>query len=396
MFYPRNSHQKLTNKPKILLLVLLGTLLTQLGIDLYLPAMPAMASALQASHRQIQLSLTAYMLGYGLAQLAFGYIADRWGRRPALLIGYLLFFIASLAIVQWQAIAWFLLFRLIQGLGTAATSVVLRCTARDLFSGKQLSKALSYISAIWAFVPIAAPIIGAYLLHFFGWLANFQLLLLLSGLILLLTWKLLPETQQTKPQTNNIFITMLFHHARKFAFWRSSLAALSCSALIFAYLTASPFLLQVHYGLSAIQFAWIAFALACCSLLGALLNNYLLPRLTETRLIAIGLSLIIMASLSFLYLSYLPWHSLAMMLLPLALLFIGDGICYPNLAAIAFRQFDRFAGIGAAMFGSLMAAGVAFVSLIVAHLDVGYPHFLAWLLLLLTVILTVTSRGKRQ
>lgn len=178
-------------------ILLLGALAATapLAIDMYLPALPAMAADLNRPNSHIQQTLTLFMLGYALCQLIYGPLSDRFGRRPVILFGMLLFSAASLACTLAQSLDQLLAARIIQALGGGAASVVVTALVRDLYRGEAAARVMSLVVMSMTLAPLLAPMVGGQILQMFGWRAIFMLLTLLGLLLTLQVWLRLPETR---------------------------------------------------------------------------------------------------------------------------------------------------------------------------------------------------------
>jgi DHA1 family bicyclomycin/chloramphenicol resistance-like MFS transporter len=178
---------------------LLGALvaLAPLTMDIYLVSMPSMTTALGASAEQVQLTLSVYMFGWGLAQLVVGPASDRWGRRPVLLWGLALFVLASVACALAQDVRMLIAARFFQAVGVAAAFVVPRAVVRDLHAAERAGQMLSIMGMILSVAPIVAPLIGAHLHVWLGWQASFVFVAVYATAALAYSAARLPETLRT-------------------------------------------------------------------------------------------------------------------------------------------------------------------------------------------------------
>src|SRR5690554_7932065 len=160
---------------------------------MYLPAMPAMAEALNTGPDQIQLTLSFYMAGFALAQLFCGPLADRFGRKPIMVGGFSLFLAASLLCALAPSIEWLLAGRFLQALGGAAGPVLARAAVRDIHGPIEAGRILAYMASTMALAPALAPVMGAGLLLLFGWESVFVVLALYAAVMLAVLVLLLPE-----------------------------------------------------------------------------------------------------------------------------------------------------------------------------------------------------------
>jgi len=161
--------------PLPLLLALL-TALSPLAIDMYLPAMEAMAGDLQTSIHLVELSVSSYLLGFALGQLGGGPLSDRYGRRPLIITGLVLFALSSAALMLTTSLEALLALRFLQAIGGGLATVNSSAIVRDRFQGADVAKTLSLVSMIMMLAPLVAPMLGALTLSFAGWRTIFQTL----------------------------------------------------------------------------------------------------------------------------------------------------------------------------------------------------------------------------
>ncbi len=190
--------------PRPALLVALVTAMIAMGsgsMDVYLPSLPSIARDLAAEPGQVQLTLGVFVLGYSFANLVYGPVADRFGRRPALLWGLTLYLAASLACVFADSIGQLIALRFVQALGACAGPVVGRATVRDLYGTQGAARMYSYIGMALTLSPVLAPIVGGFLEAHFGWRSNFVFMTGYGALVLGATGLLLHETNPTPDRT---------------------------------------------------------------------------------------------------------------------------------------------------------------------------------------------------
>src|SRR5699024_8551233 len=167
-----------TTTRNVELIILLGLLaaIGPLSIDTYLPSMPAIAAELGATSSLVQQSVSAYFIGLAAGQLICGPCSDRYGRRPVLFVGLGLYLAATLACVLAPTIGILIAGRTLQGLGAAATPAAGRAVIRDIWSGDQAARAMSFVMMVMAFAPLIAPMLGGQIFAWFGWRAIFWLM----------------------------------------------------------------------------------------------------------------------------------------------------------------------------------------------------------------------------
>lgn len=165
-----------------------------LAIDFYLPAFPAMAAAFGTDEKHVQLTLAAYFLGLSIGQLAYGPVADRFGRRMPLLVGVGLFTLASLVCAFAPSLEWLIAARFLQALGGCAGMVISRAVVSDKCDAVGSAKVFSQLMLVMGLAPILAPMLGGLLVNLYGWQSIFIALTVFSALSALAVAVGLPES----------------------------------------------------------------------------------------------------------------------------------------------------------------------------------------------------------
>ncbi|WP_346286751.1 multidrug effflux MFS transporter [Zoogloea sp.] len=266
------------------LVLLLGALVAfgPLSIDLYLPALPAIARGLDATMEAVQLTITVFLAGFSLGMLFYGPLSDRYGRRRVLLGGIGLFVLASLACTLAQAVEQLLLARFLQALGGGAASVLARAVVRDVYAETEAIRKLSLMAMVTAVAPLLAPLLGSVLLDLCGWRGTFAALLAWGGLSLLVVGYRLPETL---PASRRGGLSLGSAFAAYGRLLRDPLAlglllagGMSFAAM-FAYITGGPF-----YFIALHRFSPLAFSLVFAgNAIGIFCANFLNSRLVRSR-----------------------------------------------------------------------------------------------------------------
>lgn len=334
--------------------LILGTLSATgpLSIDLYLPALPQMMRQFQTSASLIQLSLTACLLGLAFGQLIAGPLSDHYGRKKPLLAGFLVFGLASFLIALTHSITMLIVMRFIQGLAGASGQVLSRAVARDLFSGHALTNFYAILNAVNGVFPIIAPIIGGYMIQFVPWEAVFILLgiigLVLSGLIVIG----IPETlAPEKRLTGSLFTTFKsFGSLVKLpGFMRNILVTGLIYGCLFSYISASTFIYQQLFHLSAQTFSLIYAMNGLGIVIGSGLPSRV-NRLSEVAQMKIGMVLVLLDSLTLLVGSWLHFPLVAVALLLWCLVLV-IGMLLTLTTSIIMNQTPQNAGSASALVG---------------------------------------------
>lgn len=225
--------------------------------DMYLPSLPAMTQYFAAPVSTVQLGLTFSMLGLATGQIIFGPLSDKYGRRPPLLGSMGLYLVATLGCIFAPNIYFFVALRLAQGIAAAGGIVISRSIATDKFKGKNLAKALAIVGAINGIAPVAAPVTGGLVLGITGWRGVFVVLFILGLLLTGACWHFkesLSRTKRSKEKLSKTFrlFKPLFNNR---IFLCYSLQMAFALGILFAYISASPFIIQQHYGYSPLAFS---------------------------------------------------------------------------------------------------------------------------------------------
>jgi DHA1 family bicyclomycin/chloramphenicol resistance-like MFS transporter len=344
-------------KPDTLALTMLLGLLTALGplsTDMYLPSLPTIASALQTSTAAVQLTLSVFLIGFAAGQVIYGPLADRHGRKPPLIAGLVLFTAASIGCAVAPTIEILVAMRFLQALGASGPIVLARTVVRDLYEGPRAGRELSRMGTIMGFVPAAAPVLGGVMHTVFGWQSTFLFCALFGLIAIAVVVTKLPETIRSRSQEALSLVGIL----RGFAVLTRHRGFLAYMALLsltygglFAYISASSFVLQGVYRLSEFAFG-IAFAIGVLGYIaGTLLAQRIVPRLGLAR--TIGLGVVFLAAGGLLMLAAVilgPGHP-AEIVLPMVVYLIGVGLVMPQTMASALQPFPDRAGAASSLLG---------------------------------------------
>lgn len=348
--------------------LVLGSLaaLGPLCTDLYLPALPSLANELNTNTATSQLSLTAGLLGLGAGQLIFGPLSDRFGRMRPLLLSLMLLLGASVWCAMAPNIDQLIIARLLQGIAGAGGAVLSRAVARDLYSGHDLTKFFALLMLVNGLAPIIAPVLGGGLLTFLSWRGIFGALATISILLFIFSATKLHETLPVERRSQGGVGTMMKSLGmllRERQFMGLCLTQGFIMAGMFAYIGASPFVLQQIYHLSPVTFS-LCFAINGMGLvLAAQVSTRLAAVWGELMMVKIGLIIAAVASVILVIAGALQ-APLVTLLVPLFFSIINIGIIGPNAGSLAMQSQGRNAGSASALLGvSMFALGATSVPL---------------------------------
>ncbi|MNU94806.1 Bicyclomycin resistance protein [compost metagenome] len=344
-----------------------------LAIDFYLPAFPAMALAFGTDENHVQMTLAAYFLGLSIGQLAYGPVADRFGRRIPLLIGVGLFTAASVACAYAPNLEWLIGARFIQALGGCAGMVISRAVVSDKCDAVGSAKVFSQLMLVMGLAPILAPLLGGLLVNTTGWQSIFLALTGFSALAGLAVATGLPESLPAHIPRQPLS-GALRQYGRLLAdpiFLGHALTGGIAIAGMFAYIAGSPFIIIKLYGVPAEHFGWLFGINAAGFILVAQVNARLLAKRGPMFLLARAVWVYLAAGLTLLAVSSLHTAQLWPLLIPLFICIASLGCISPNAAACAMSGQGARAGSASALLGCLQFSVAAGASALVGVLHDG-------------------------
>jgi DHA1 family bicyclomycin/chloramphenicol resistance-like MFS transporter len=369
-----------------------------LAIDFYLPAFPAMALAFGTDENQVQMTLSAYFFGLSIGQLAYGPVADRFGRRVPLLIGVGLFTAASLACAYAPNLEWLIAARFVQALGGCAGMVISRAIVSDKCDAVGSAKVFSQLMLVMGLAPILAPLIGGVLVNVAGWQSIFLALTVFSALAGLAVATGLPESLPAHIARQPLSGAMR-QYGRLLAdplFLGHALTGGIAIAGMFAYIAGSPFVIIKLYGVPAEYFGWLFGANAAGFILVAQVNARLLAKRGPAFLLARAVWVYLAAGLALLAVSALHPTHLWPLLIPLFVCIASLGCISPNAAACAMNGQGARAGSASALLGCLQFSVAAGASALVGVLHDGTAVPMAMVISLCAIFVVATAMYTRR
>ncbi|MFE8014964.1 multidrug effflux MFS transporter [Streptomyces antibioticus] len=344
----------------LLVTLILGglTATPPLSMDMYLPALPEVTRHLHAPAATVQLTLTACLAGMALGQLVVGPMSDRWGRRRPLLAGLLVYVLATALCALAPTVELLVACRLVQGLAGAAGIVIARAVVRDLYDGVAMARFFSTLMLISGVAPVVAPLIGAQILRATDWRGVFVVLTAVGLALAALVWARLPETLDAGERHAGGFgetlraMRRLLSDAR---FTGYMLTGGFSFAALFAYISASPFVVQEIYGASPQTFGLLFGANSVgLVVVGQINGKVLVGRVRLDRVLAAGLTVVALAAAALLLMSAGVFGEvgLAPVAAALFVLMSAMGVTLPNAQTLALMRVRHSAGSASALLGT--------------------------------------------
>ena len=360
-------------RPGSLALTLLLAMLAGLGplsVDMYLASLPSIGRLLDAPTSQVQLTISAYLVGFACAQVFYGPLSDRHGRRPVLMAALGIYLVATVACALSFSIEMLIGARFVQALGGSGASVLARTIVRDMYEGTRVGRELARMAAIMALAPLVAPLIGGVLQTAFGWRSNFVLLFLFDAAALTMVWFLLPETlRQRAPERVSVGSTLRTY--RRFLADTSFVIHLGiatcCLCGLFAWISSAAFVLQDIYGLSALAFG-VAFAVGSSGyMVGTSIAARFVMRWGSGRTMGLGAAAMALSGLVMaLLLPFTPFGARGV-IAAIGLYTIGMGLTLAQAQAGALLPYPDRAGAASSLLGFVTQTLSAVVGAILGH-----------------------------
>lgn len=397
-----------TRKQNFFLILTLGILnaLTPFSIDMYLPAFPEIATDLGATVAQVALTVSTYFIGFGLGQIVYGPLLDRFGRKAPIVGGLSLYLLASIGCMNASSVEMLLGFRFLSALGGCAASVGAITYVRDLFPPHQGTRVFSMLMLVLSVSPLLAPTAGSFLLSVADWRVIFAIL---SGValldVLLVIWVLpkgaMPDGSVIlKPKELFAGFKRVFM-VPQFATY--TLAGSLSFAGLFVYVAGSPAIFMEGFHVDAKTFGMIFAFLSVGMIGGGQLNLLFLKKFKEKDIFRAALTVQTTLGLIFFVGSLLGLYG---MYSTIAFLFFILGCCgvtYPNAASLALMPFTKNVGTASSLLGFIQLSVGALVSALVGLLDVkgalptaGAICFSTCIGLTLLMVITIKTKKKKH
>jgi DHA1 family bicyclomycin/chloramphenicol resistance-like MFS transporter len=330
-----------------------------ISTDIYLPAMPAMSSSLHAPAGSIELTVSGYLVGFCLAQLFWGPLSDRLGRRVPIAIGLLLFIVGSAGCAMSSKVEAMVAWRALQAVGACASVTLARAIVRDLYAGTQAARMMSTLMIVTAIAPLLGPTAGGLILRVAPWRDIFWLLVAVGVITLGLLYTLpetLPIQRRGKETLSGVIQTYgrLLRQPRVLGY--AGVGGFLYGG-IFVYVAGTPFAYITYYQVPP-QYYGMLFALGSIGIMAAnLFNVRYVSRFGSDRLMRVGSIAAGLMGVTVAVTSATGWGGLTGLVVPLFLFISCTGLIAANSIAGALNLFPEVAGsvsalIGASQFGS--------------------------------------------
>ena len=351
-----------------------------LAIDTYLPSIPAIGREFNVGPLAVQQTLSVFLFAFAFMMLFYGTLSDSFGRRPIIMIALAVYTLASLGAAFAPSFGWLLVFRALQGLAAGAGSVIGAAIVQDRFSGAQAQKMMSHIMMVFGLAPAIAPVVGGWLHVHFGWRSTFLFLAGFGALMLLLTWRALPESlvrADRHPFHPGAIAANYVKVMRNPRFVLLSLTVGMAFGGLALYIgSAANFVMDILH-LPETAFGWLFIPLISGMVLGSAWGGRVAGKIAATKMKWIGFGVMALGAglgvgYNALFAAALPWA-----VLPLTVFTFGLAVAMPAIQLSAFALFPDHRGLSSSLMSFVQMICFALVSGLVAPLLFGSAFKLA-------------------
>ena len=351
-----------------------------MATDMYLPALPQIGSDFGAGTDQVQLTLSLYVVGFAIAQLICGPLADRFGRKPVMIGGMVLFAVASIGCALASSIESLQMFRFLQALGGSAGPVLGRAIVRDVYQPRDAAKILAMLGGMMALAPAIAPTFGGLIVAHMDWHWIFTVM---AGYALIMIAIIAIGIPEPLSQNNRqpFRLGSLLRNYRKVSadmtFVGYTLTSAAIYGGIFAFLSGSAFVLIDVLGVAPEHFGLYTAVTAGGYLLGNMTSIRLTNQLHPDQILLYGLVTTVAAGMAMALLAWNQIYSPWAVILPQTLFMVGTGMVLPQTMAGALANHPTMAGSASALLGFIQMSAAATAGALVGHLHDGTPLVMA-------------------
>ncbi len=350
-----------------------------ISTDMYLPALPTISQALHTDAASIELTFSAFLVGFSIGQLIWGPLSDRYGRKLPIALGMILFIIGSVGCALSMSVTQMMVWRVIQALGACVGPVLSRAMVRDLYGRERSAKMLSTLILIMAAAPLAGPLIGGQILLWWSWQGIFWLLAGV-GLITLLSFRTLPESLPLEQRVQEPLIQSFKTYLQLVRDPRLIGYAVSGGffyAGVYAFIVGTPFAYIDYYHVSPQAYGWL-FAINILGMMMAnFVNGQLLNRVDSERIFHLGTWALAFVGVALSVCVWFGWGGIWGVVVPVLFYVSLNGFIVANSVAGALAFFPKRAGAASSLIGAMHYGSGIFSAALVSWLSDGTPRAMA-------------------
>lgn len=387
------------------LLLILSALMSfaSISTDMYLPALPTIGRELHTSIASIELTFSAFLIGFSVGQLFWGPISDGYGRKRPIALGMILFCIGSAGCAMSTTVTQMMFWRVVQALGACVGPVLSRAMVRDLYGREQSARMLSTLILIMGVAPLAGPLLGGQILHWWSWQGIFWTLTgvgLATFVALFALPESLPREQRTRESLLRTFATYLelICDPRLVGY---ALSGGFFYAGAYAFIVGTPFVYIDYYKVSPQAYGWLFAVNIAGMMLANFVNRRLLGLMGSERIFHRGTCVLAISGVLLAACAWFGWGGIWGLALPIFFYMSMNGFIVANSVAGALAFFPHRAGSASSLIGAMhYGSGILSAALVGGFAD-GTPWPMAWVMglagigSLLTSLISIRLRRSK-
>ena len=361
-----------------------------MAVDLVAPSLPAIAAGLHVLPSVAKGVISIYLLGYALGNFCTGFLTDALGRQKLLRLGLLGFVLASLAPVVFPSIQVLLIARFLQGVTIGAVAVIDRAVFSDILPPEKLVRMGPLLATMWGIGPIIGPMIGGYLQFYFGWKAGFIFFAIVSLILLIVIFIIVPETHFNRHplrfKTMQKNLMEVLHHR----IFLALIITMGLSySLFIVFNTIGPFLIQTEFHYTPIFFGHLALCLGVVFLLSTILCRFLLKQFKTEQLFLVVINILMGLASLFVIAGYVFPHNVILIAVGTAFMFFGAGFVFPMSMGKGMSLFRHIAGTANAVMFLVNVLLTSLSSFLVSFVNIETAVPLMWVYFILVLVCTI-------
>lgn len=331
--------------------------------DIYIPSLPAMTEAFDASQFAIQCTLLVFMAMYGIGQMISGPLTDTFGRRIPTLVCTCVFVVASIVIACAPPLWLMIAMRAVQGLFVSVAAVASRAIVADCYDGAARTKAANWMTIAWATGPILSPALGGYLQVWFGWTASFWFLSGWGVIAVLVALFVLPETRYCRPEAGFIKAFRIYGTMLRDSVYLPTALAMACMiSVMYGFEVLGPFYIQADLKHDPVYYGHLQLILGCLWLSGNFLNRIISPHVKVIRIIVAASGIGFLVSVFMLYLDFSGVFGVMALMIPAGIIYFLMAMIWPNGYSKCLGRFQHAGGSANALVSGLFILVSAILS----------------------------------
>ncbi|MFZ9036367.1 MAG: multidrug effflux MFS transporter [Francisellaceae bacterium] len=342
-----------------------------LSLDMFIPSLPTIEHQFGSSDQLVRFLISSFLVTMALSQLIYGPASDKYGRKPVILLGIVIYAIGSLLCYRADNMSVLLTGRVIQGLGVGALVPIARTILQDVVDRDRFIKLIAWLSLVFMFAPAIAPVIGGYIQKYGHWQDSFKIMLIMALLMFLIIWLIFPETHSREKRNHQALKPkQLFGNYGMMLIHGEFVALTTCiimgSGGVMIFYTIGPFILIKQLGMSPAHFGLLSSVIVLCAFIGRLYMSLMMKIIAKKTILFQGIVGMISGAFFLIGVMIIAPTSSVLIIIGMILYAASASIIMPIIAGFALSLFQKNKGAAGALYSFLQSFGVFILSFVAA------------------------------